>query len=518
MIPSWRGTNSMKIFRYLSIKNKLIALVLMVALLAIGLGSALVIYNDLKTFKMDMENNTDTLAKFLAEACQAPLAFDMGDELREELDKLKGLPSIENACVYNEEGDVFAVYEKSPGGFIPPAIQESASSEFKGDYLHVFLPVLVKNKRYGTLYLRASTALLDQKINDYLKTMGFGLIGLILLTYLLAARFQRGISQPILRLARVTDHITRDADYSVRVKKEGADEIGTLYEGFNNMLEQIHLREKQRDEAEAEQRRLMVELEEKNKELEQVVYVTSHDLRSPLVNIQGFSKELGFSLKEFASLIETEDLPPDVKKRFSLILEEDIPDSLKYILSSTTKMDNLLSGLLKLSRVGRTTTTFSNIDMNELITEINHAFEFQLKEAGVEFKVDDLPSCFGDETQLNQMFSNLLSNALKYLDPKRPGKIHITGRQQGDRVVYCVSDNGTGIPKGHQKKVFQIFHRLNPEDTEGEGLGLTIVNKIVNRHGGKIRVKSEPGKGSRFFISLPSLKSIKEKINSPAAQ
>jgi len=116
------------------------------------------------------------------------------------------------------------------------------------------------------------------------------------------------------------------------------------------------------------------------------------------------------------------------------------------------------------------------------------------------------------------MFSNLLSNALKYLDPKRPGKIHITGRQQGDRVVYCVSDNGTGIPKGHQKKVFQIFHRLNPEDTEGEGLGLTIVNKIVSRHGGKIRVKSEPGKGSRFFISLPSLKSIKEKINSPAAQ
>lgn len=490
----------------------------MVSLLAIGLGSTLIIYYDIKTFKKDMVDSTDTLANFLAETCHAPLAFDRGDELKEELNQLKGLPFIENACVYNEEGDVFAVYEKHPGGFIPPAMQESASSKFRGDYLHVFLPIQGKNKRYGTLYLRASTTLLDQKINDYLKTMGVGLIGLILLTYLLAARFQRGISQPILRLAEVTDHITQDADYSVRVKKEGADEIGTLYEGFNNMLEQIHLREKQRDEAEAEQGRLMVELEEKNKELEQVVYVTSHDLRSPLVNIQGFSKELGFSLKEFASLLETEDLPPDVKKKFSLILEEDIPDSLKYILSSTTKMDNLLSGLLKLSRVGRTAATFSNIDMNELIIEIIHAFEFQLKEAGVELKVDELPSCFGNETQLNQMFSNLLNNALKYLDPKRPGKIHISGHQEGDRVIYCISDNGIGIPEEHQKKVFQIFHRLNPEDTEGEGLGLTIVNKIVSRHGGKIWVKSKPGKGSSFLISLPCLKPKKEKINSPPVQ
>jgi signal transduction histidine kinase len=492
----------------------------MVSLLAIGLGSALIIYYDIKTFKKDMVDSTDTLANFLAETCQAPLAFDRGDELKEELDQLKGLPFIENACVYNEGGDIFAVYEKHPGGFIPPAMQESASSKFKGDYLHVFLPIQGKNKRYGTLYLRASTTLLDQKINDYLKTMGLGLIGLILLTYLLAARFQRGISQPILRLAEVTDHITRDADYSVRVKKQGTDEIGTLYNGFNNMLEQIHLREKQRDEAEAEQMRLMVELEEKNKELEQVVYVTSHDLRSPLVNIQGFSKELGFSLKEFASLLETENLPPDVKKKFSLILEEDIPDSLKYILSSTTKMDNLLSGLLKLSRVGRTTATFGNIDMNELIIEMQQAFEFQLKEAGVELKVDDLPPCFGNDTQINQMFSNLLNNALKYLDPKRPGKIHISGCQDRDRVIYCVTDNGIGIPKEHQKKVFQIFHRLNPEDTEGEGLGLTIVNKIVSRHGGKIWIQSEPGMGSSFFISLPSIKikPKKEKINPPPVQ
>ena len=118
----------------------------------------------------------------------------------------------------------------------------------------------------------------------------------------------------------------------------------------------------------------------------------------------------------------------------------------------------------------------------------------------------DLPSCFGNDDQITQMFSNLLNNALKYLDPSRPGKIHITGRQEGDRIIYCVADNGIGIPVKYQKRVFEIFHRLNPEDTNGEGLGLTIVSKIIGSHGGDIWIESEPGKGSRFFISLSAAK------------
>jgi len=172
-------------------------------------------------------------------------------------------------------------------------------------------------------------------------------------------------------------------------------------------------------------------------------------------------------------------------------------------------MDSLLSGLLKLSRVGRAATTFSNVDMNELIREINNAFEFHLKESGVEFRVGNLPPCWGNDVELNKMFSNLVSNALKYLDPKRPGKIFINGRQEKSHVIYSIQDNGLGIAEEHQKKVFEIFHRLNPGDTEGEGLGLTIVNKIVSLHNGKIWVESESGKGSTFFISLPTVRKIK---------
>ncbi len=496
----------MKIFQNLSIRNKLIVIVLMVSLLSITLGSAFVIYNNIQTFKDNMISSTDQIAQFLAEACGAPLAFEIPEEVEKELNKLKGMPIVENGYVYGEEGEIYKSYNKSGDHFTPPPPKDETSVEFKGEYLHVSRPILSGSERIGTLYIRASTAPLTQKINSYLQGMLLGFIGLVVLTYLLAVRLQRFISQPILKLADVTGHIKEEGDYSVRVRKEGEDEIGVLYTGFNDMLEQIQMREKQRDEAMAEQQRLMAELADKNKELEQVVYVTSHDLRSPLVNIQGFSRELNYSIDELISLLRSEEMPAHVKEKFAFILEEDVPDSLKYILSSTAKMDSLLSGLLKLSRVGRTATTMGDIDMNELIAEINNAFEFHFKDAGVAFTVDNLPSCFGNNDELNQMFSNLVSNSLKYLDPKRPGKISITGRREKDKVTYCIEDNGIGIEKEHQKKIFEIFHRLNPDDSQGEGLGLTIVNKIVSRHNGKIWVESEPGKGSRFFISLPAAK------------
>jgi len=132
-------------------------------------------------------------------------------------------------------------------------------------------------------------------------------------------------------------------------------------------------------------------------------------------------------------------------------------------------------------------------------------YKIQQKRAEVVF--DKLPPCYGDESQINQVFSNLIDNALNYLHPDRKGIITVTGQTEGGRSRYCVSDNGVGIQKTHQKKIFEIFHRLNPnESVPGEGLGLTIVRRIVDRHKGKITVESEPGMGSRFFVELPAKK------------
>lgn len=255
--------------------------------------------------------------------------------------------------------------------------------------------------------------------------------------------------------------------------------------------------------AEQELERLNIELSQKNSELEQVVYVTSHDLRSPLVNVQGFSKELQYTLQELREMLQHHDIPPDRGREAIALMDGEITEDLNYILTSIAKMDTLLAGLLKLSRLGRAALTVETLDMNALIAQVAAACEFQIKEAGATLDIAPLPPCRGDAVQINQIFSNLLGNALKYLDSARPGHITIWGRQEGAHAVYCVEDNGVGIAPEHQHKIFELFHRLDPGQSSGEGLGLTIIRRILDRHGGTVRVESEAGQGSRFFVSLP---------------
>jgi PAS domain S-box-containing protein len=259
----------------------------------------------------------------------------------------------------------------------------------------------------------------------------------------------------------------------------------------------------ERKRVEKERKRLNRELMDKNRELEQIVYVTSHDLRSPLVNIQGFSRELNHAFKRVAAIIERDNLPADIRAQLQPILEEDIPESLQYIFTSTARMDALLSGLLRLSRLGRVALEIEKLDMNKIIADLTDTFEFRLQQANVALDVANLPPCLGDEGQISQVFANLLDNALKYLDPSRPGIIKVSGCKQGDQAIYCIEDNGIGIAAEHQPKIYEIFHRLNPSQSNGEGLGLTIVHRILDRHHGSIWVESELGQGSKFFVALP---------------
>ena len=256
--------------------------------------------------------------------------------------------------------------------------------------------------------------------------------------------------------------------------------------------------------AEEESKKLNEELEKKNKELEQIIYVTSHDLRSPLVNVQGFSKEMGHSLTELAGYIQGGDVSNEIVEKISPILNTDIPESMQYIQTSIIKMDALLKGLLKLSRMGRAALIIEKLNMNTLMTSVIDSLEFKIKEQGVKFEVEELVPCKGDKTQINQVFTNLLDNALKYLDPDRADTIKITSSKHDNESQYCIEDNGMGIAHEHQEKIFDIFQRLNPEQSVGEGLGLAIVRRILDKHNGKIWVESELGKGSKFYVSLPS--------------
>jgi len=255
--------------------------------------------------------------------------------------------------------------------------------------------------------------------------------------------------------------------------------------------------------AEREREEFSRMLEEKNSELESIINATSHDLRAPLVNIHGFAEELGRACEALRAALWGKNVPEDIRKDIAPLLDEDIPEALRFIRAGASKMDSLLAGLLRISRLGRVSLKLERLDMNALLTDVLHGMEYQIQQAGAKILVGELPACIGDAGQINQVFSNLIDNALKYRHPDRPAVIEISGLKQGGRAVYCVRDNGVGIAPQHRERVFELFQRLQTTGVPGEGLGLAIVRRILGRHNGTIKLESEPGAGSRFFVSLP---------------
>ncbi len=246
------------------------------------------------------------------------------------------------------------------------------------------------------------------------------------------------------------------------------------------------------------------DLAEKNKELEAIVYTVSHDLRSPLVNVQGFSRQLTRACESIRATLATATDGQVPAEPLRKPVDVAIPQALRFINAGVTKMDALLAGLLQYSRLGRVALHLRPLDLNAMLGEIVAAMKFQLNEAKAEVRVEPLPRCIGDSVQTSQVFTNLLDNALKYRSPDRPLRVAVTGRVERGQVIYSFADNGLGISPQHQAKIFEIFHRLNPNDSPGEGLGLAIAQRVLERQRGRIWVESTGEGGSTFHVSLPA--------------
>jgi len=272
----------------------------------------------------------------------------------------------------------------------------------------------------------------------------------------------------------------------------------TLY--YDGTVEDIT----ERKRAEEERERLNRQLLTKTAELEQLVYAASHDLRAPLVTVRGFVGELHRSLGDLATEFNRTDATAADRERLLAVVEHDIPREMKYIEAGTARMEALLSGLLKLSRLGRATPRPEELDMDSVVAEVLRSVEFAAREVGAVIDSSDLPRCVGDRTMVGQVLANLIENAIKYRSPDRPPVLAISGRLDGERAVYCVEDNGVGIDGESRQRVFEPFYQVEPKQSAGEGLGLTIVARSMTRMGGSVWMESEEGKGSRFFFSLPA--------------
>ena len=198
-----------------------------------------------------------------------------------------------------------------------------------------------------------------------------------------------------------------------------------------------------------------------------------------------------------------------VEEEVSTLIDKDIPQSLSFISNGVKKMDTLIEGLSQLAKAGKVELNIETLDMNELVKNVTETARFHADEIGASVNIESLPDCKADANQINQVFSNLIGNSLKYFDSERKGSITISGEAKDNERIYCIQDNGIGIPQEHIDKVFDLFHQIDPKsEVGGEGIGLATVKQMLNRNNGSIWIESEEGKGSRFFVSLPDKNSF----------
>jgi signal transduction histidine kinase len=263
-------------------------------------------------------------------------------------------------------------------------------------------------------------------------------------------------------------------------------------------------------------------LRQETQDNEMFVYSVSHDLRSPLVNLRGFSKELQVSCDELRANIEAAGLPAAEQARMTRVLNGDVGESLQFLHQAVVRAAAIIDALLRVSRAGRVEYRWQQVDVAALVARLVDSARDTAAAREVEIVVDRLPSAWGDAQAFEQVFASLIDNALHYLDPARPGRVEI-GALDGAPVpaaadsasasavstlpmrIYFVRDNGTGIPGPYLPKLFHAFQRLHGDDTRGHGVGLALARRIVERHGGRIWVESAAGAGSTFYVALPAI-------------
>lgn len=260
-------------------------------------------------------------------------------------------------------------------------------------------------------------------------------------------------------------------------------EVGKLARAFDGMAESLQKKETERKRAEDEIKRYTAELKRSNKELQQFAYIASHDLQEPLRMISSYLQ-----------LIE---------RRYKGKLDKDADEFINFAVDGAERLQNMINGLLAYSRVETKGKPIQKTDCETVIKETLSNLKVAIEESGAKITYDSLPTLMADSSQLVQVFQNLISNAIKFRSNETP-RIHISAKLRENEWLFCVQDNGIGIDPKYNDRLFIVFKRLHGREYPGTGIGLAVCKRIVERHGGKIWVESQIGKGSSFYFTIPS--------------
>ncbi len=445
--------------------------------IAVLLAAALAfIAFDIYSFKTSALGNLSGAAHFIALTTRAAVQFNQPEYAEKILHGLASNDDVSAACIYDEAQNVFARYPASLSDSSFPDLATLASPKPPPGRIWVFAPIHLDGKKIGSVFIDAGYLRLWRRL--WIVAAGAVAVLLILSfgAFALSARLQRHVSKPLTKLAATAHRISAQKDYSLRVEPEPGPEFSPLTDAFNHMLSQIQARD-------AELLARAQELEAANKELGAFTYTVSHDLRSPLRSVAGFSH-----------ILETQ---------YAHKLDGEGHTLLRRIRAGAQRMGQLIDDLLSFAHLGAEPVKKEPLDPASIARKVFAELASQDKNRSPARLLVPMPPGHAHPPRREQVYVNLLSNALKYSRNPPSPRVHVGSTTHQGKTTYFVKDNGVGFDMRHAPQLFQVFRRLHKSDEfEGTGVGLAIVHRIITRHGGRIWPESQPGQGSTFHFTL----------------